>query len=421
MTLEKVFIDPITLNNIRKGPLSDHLDGFCNWLINHRYAKNTIQRHVSQLSRFRSYLQKQGISEATAIIREHIDEFLAEYLPRCKPRRSGLKIYSTELYSINRFIQYLKECGIVDVNKRNRTPYTYILEEYIRWMKDVKHSSPRTLETRCNYLVKFLIWLGLDVVSERISMLSPERIQGFFLDYASTSGQAARRSMQSTLRTFLRFCHFQGYMNRDLSGCVPTLRTYKLKSIPRAIDDKAAQNLLCSINRKTDSGRRDYAIIQLLYTYGIRNGQVRALHLDDINWRKNQIRFMALKGGKEVIQPLTNNVGEGLLDYLRNSRPQSSHSEVFLTLRAPYRPLHYSTTVAEIIARNIRKYGIQSPRCGAHAFRHHFATRMLEEGHPLKSIADMIGHRCIKTTSMYTKVDFQALNNIALDWPESAS
>jgi len=110
-------------------------------------------------------------------------------------------------------------------------------------------------------------------------------------------------------------------------------------------------------------------------------------------------------------------VGESLLDYLQHSCPEWSYPEVFLTSRAPYRPLQYSTALSEIIARRMRSAGITAPTCGAHAFRHGFASRMLEQGHCLKSIADMIGHRSIQTTFIYTKVDFQALNQVALDWP----
>jgi site-specific recombinase XerD len=125
-----------------------------------------------------------------------------------------------------------------------------------------------------------------------------------------------------------------------------------------------------------------------------------------------------MKHGKEICQPLTNYVGESLLNYLLHSRPSTSYRELFLTLRAPCRPLKYSTTVSEIIANRMKSAGLEVTRCGSHAFRHSFATRMLADGHPLKSIADMLGHRSIQTTAVYTKVDFQTLNRVPLDWPE---
>jgi site-specific recombinase XerD len=224
--------------------------------------------------------------------------------------------------------------------------------------------------------------------------------------------------MQAALRTFFRFCLAQGYVKRELDNAVPTLRTYKLSKIPRGIEDKEAKRLLDSINRSNDSGRRAYAIIQMLYTYGIRGGQVRSLQLDDIDWEQNKILFRAQKNGKDCLLPLTEDVGNSLLDYLQNSRPEVPYQEVFITLRAPYKPLCNSRVLANLIAQRMRAADIKSPTFGAYAFRHCFASRMLENGHSLKFIADMIGHRYLQTTFIYTKVDFKNLKEVALEWPE---
>ena len=227
--------------------------------------------------------------------------------------------------------------------------------------------------------------------------------------------------MRSALRTFFRFCLYQGYIREPLDLAVPTLRTYKLASVPRGLSDAQAQQVLECIDRKTEVGRRDHAIVQLLYTYGVRGCQVRALRLEHIDWARNLILFEASKGGKESRLPLTPEVGENLLDYLRNARPSTSYSHVFLTSRAPYHPLPRSSTLSAIVERHIRAAGVEIPNKGAHAFRHCFATRMLQQGHPLKSIADVLGHRYLATTFIYTKVDFNSLKQVALEWPEEVA
>ncbi len=73
-----------------------------------------------------------------------------------------------------------------------------------------------------------------------------------------------------------------------------------------------------------------------------------------------------------------------------------------------------------MVSRHMRKAGIDAPRHGAHAFRHSFATRMLRQGHSLKAIADVLGHRRLSTTFLYTKVDFDRLEEVALAWPQEA-
>jgi integrase len=167
-------------------------------------------------------------------------------------------------------------------------------------------------------------------------------------------------------------------------------------------------------------GRRDYAILQLLFTYGVRGCQVRALLLEQIDWARNQILFEPAKGGKASLLPLTPEVGESLLDYLQNSRYPSPYPQLFLTMRAPYHPLPRSNSLSVIVERCIRAAGIDIPHKGAHVFRHGFATRMLQQGHPLKSVADVLGHRYLGTTFIYTKVDFNSLRQVALEWPEEA-
>ncbi|TFH13368.1 MAG: integrase, partial [Lentisphaerales bacterium] len=199
---------------------------------------------------------------------------------------------------------------------------------------------------------------------------------------------------------------------------VPTLRTYKLARVPRGIAEAQAHKVLESVDRTTDVGRRDFAILTLLYTYGVRGGQIRALCLDDIHWSQDRILFRATKGGKDSLLPLTADVGESLLAYLRNGRPHSAFGEVFLTCRAPYRPFRESGSLSEIIRRHILALGLEVPSKGSHVFRHAFATRMVADGHPFKAVADVLGYRYLSTTFIYTKVDFNALSQVALEWPE---
>ncbi len=117
------------------------------------------------------------------------------------------------------------------------------------------------------------------------------------------------------------------------------------------------------------------------------------------------------------MEPLNEEVGESLLDYLRDGRPQALYPEVFLTVHPPYRPLRAASRVSTIVAERMRQAGVSRPK-GSHAFRHGFATRMLQHGQSIKTIADLLGHRNINTTFIYTKVDIETLRQLPLDWPE---
>ena len=350
-------------------------------------------------------------------LKKHVGEVIGEV---CRKRRTLEKHLRRVGYSVNHFLHYLRESGLVDPLPQQEI-YRPLLHAYLKWMRRYQHASDGTIEVRCHLVTQFLRWFGPEATPQRLSGLTPERIEGFFLSYAQGMGRSARRSMQAALRTFLRFCLHQGYIHRPLDLAVPTLRTYKLATVPRGLSDTEAQRVLQCINRCNPVGRRDYAIVRLLYSYGVRGGQIRALQLDDIDWAHNQILFKASKHGKDSRLPLTPEVGESLLDYLQNSRPPSSSLQVFLTCRAPYHPLPHSNSLSAIVDRHIRAAGVDSPSKGAHAFRHGFATRMLHQGHSLKAIADVLGHRHLSTTFIYTKVEFNALKQVALEWPQEVS
>jgi len=420
MALEHVFEGPRTLKRLRKDPLGKLLEGFCNWLLEHGFSRGTIRNHLSNVSHLNEHLGDPGNAVHEEIRARDVDGFFKAYSLRCRNRRTLGKHLRRVGSSVNRFLHYLRDSGLVDPLPQQEI-YRPLLDAYLKWMRRYQHASEGTLEVRCHSVVQFLRWLGPEATPERLSGLTAERIEGFFLSYAQGMGRSARRSMQAALRTFLRFCLHQGSIHRPLDLAVPTLRTYKLATVPRGLSDTEAQRVLRCINRCTQVGRRDYAIVQLLYSYGVRGGQIRALQLDDIDWAHNQILFKASKHGKDSRLPLTPEVGQSLLDYLQHSRPPSSSLQVFLTCRAPYHPLPYSNSLSAIVERHIRAAGVDSPSKGAHAFRHGFATRMLHQGHSLKAIADVLGHRHLSTTFIYTKVEFNALKQVALEWPQEVS
>ncbi len=412
MALEKV-ISSRKLTRLRGGRLGKYIEGFYEWLQDAKFAISTIQRHLLFLLPLNDYLGDDPSHEGLSA--SDVDGFLMAYPSKCRSRASPEGHLRAVRYSIKRFTEYLVSEGLYDSQEEPQP----VLDSYQKWMREKKNTAPSTLELRRQYLGRFLAWLGPRAEAECLSELTAEQVEEFFVSYARTMGKAARRSMQSTLRTFFRFCFHEGYIKQRLDLAVPTMRTYRLSTVPRGLSEAQAQKVLGTIDRSTNIGRRDFAILQLLFTFGVRGGQVCDLRLDDINWAEDQILFRALKRGKDSLLPLTAEVGESLLEYLRKARPTCcSDPKVFLTCRAPYRPFSASATVSEIVRRRILEADIDVPAKGAHAFRHGFASRMVQQGNSLKAVADVLGHRHLSTTFIYTKVDFDALRQVALDWPK---
>jgi len=417
MALEIVFDCPRTRKRLQNGPLGWLLEGFCAWLLEHGFSRYSIRKHLAGVSHLNEYLEKSGAGSRAVLTSDDIDRFFQAYPLWCRHQGPLEKHLRRARYTINRFTSYLRTETLFEARPR-QVHYQRLLDTYLDWMRRYQHAADGTLQVRAHSLEQFLRWLGPEASLQELQGLTPERVENFFLACARKLGRAARRSMQSALRTFFRFCLYQGYIQRPLDRAVPTLRTYKLSGVPRGLTDDQAQHVLKCINRTTTAGRRDYAIIQMLYTYGVRGVQLRILRLEDIDWVQNHLLFRAVKQGKNIRVPLTPAVGESLLDYLRNSRPRCLARQVFLTCRPVYQPLPNSNSLSAIVARCIRAAGIEVSHQGAHAFRHCFATRMLKEGYSLKAIADVLGHRCLGTTFIYTKVDINNLKQVALDWPQ---
>jgi integrase/recombinase XerD len=410
MALEQVFRYPRTLRRLRTDPLGKFAEGFCSSLLEHGFSRSTIRKHLLFLSLLNGY-----VPECEVLTARDAKNALRAYSLECQKTGRGERHLRRAGYSMSRFLHYLRESGLLD-HPAQQEAYQPLLDAYLTWMRRNQCASEGTLELRCRSISRFLRWIGPEATPEGLSGLTAERIEEFFLGYARSMGRSARRSMQSALRTFLRFCVRQDFIDRPLDLAVPTLRTYKLATVPHGLADAEAQRVLRCIDRSSHAGRRDYAIVQLLYTYGVRGGQVRALRLEDVDWMHNQLVFKASKHGKDILLPLTAEAGESLLEYL-HSRPPSPSPYVFLTCRGPYHPLPHSGTLSAIVERRLRAADVTSSSRGAHIFRHGFATRMLNQGHSLKAIADVLGHRRLGTTFIYTKVEFNALMQVALEWP----
>lgn len=416
MGLERVFKAPWTLHKLRSGPLGRLSDVFCDWLLIHGFGRQSVRKHLTNVSHLNEWLATRGWSWSGSLSNKEIEGFVQAYPCRYQNHRVLEGRLHRLCHSLNRFIEFLHQQELFD--PMSAAPaYQSLLDAYLIWMRDHQHAAEGTLERRRHSTERFLQWLGAQATHEGLRELTAAHVESFFIEYASAMGSAARRSMQAAMRTFLRFCFHEGYVRQHLDQAVPTWRTYKLAQVPRGLSEAQAQTVLQSVDRSTVTGRRDYAILQLLNTYGVRGVQVRALRLNDIRWVEDQILFRASKNGKDSLLPMTAAVGNSLLDYLQNARPRYSFAEVFLTCRAPYHPLSNTNTLSALVERRIRAAGVAIPSRGAHAFRHGFATRMVAEGHPLKAIADVLGHRHLSTTFIYTKVDFPALKAVALDWP----
>jgi site-specific recombinase XerD len=167
--------------------------------------------------------------------------------------------------------------------------------------------------------------------------LSPALLTAFLTEPGLRGTRLGPDSMQGrggTLRVFLRYLHRQQLMATDLSRAVPRRRGYRQATLPRAITWGEVERVLAVADRRTPVGKRDYAILLLLATYGLRAKDVASLRLDDVDWPRAQIHVRARKNGHSTLYPLATGVGDALVDYLQSGRASVADRQIFLTGRS---------------------------------------------------------------------------------------
>ena len=153
--------------------------------------------------------------------------------------------------------------------------------------------------------------------------------------HARDRSAASGKAMCWSLRAFLRYLHHKGLTPLALADCVPSIRRWKLASLPTYLSAAQVQKVLDGCDRATAMGRRDYAILMMLAKLGLRAGEVATLTLDDIDWRSGEMLIRA-KGRQRARMPMPPDVGAAVVACLRDSRPTSSCRRLFLRTLAPH-------------------------------------------------------------------------------------
>ena len=389
------------------GVLADWWDDIASFLLKRGHAWYTVRRVIEIAKPFAVWAQSLGVRNASAIT----DDLVARYLRIGRRPREGLKC-------LRLLMVFLRQRGIVPArNPELHSPSVLgIIKEYLQFLRDQRGTGASTAEQHRHHIESLLKGLGTPT-AQRLQALSAPELQRFVTRRAAGLSRSERKVLCAAIRSFLRFLYIRGYTAVDLVPSVPVIPSFKLERLPTAVSTEAIQRILATIDRSTPVGKRDYAMLLLLATYGMRAAQLCALRLEDIDWRLNLLRIPGAKGGREVVLPLRSVAGVAIVEYLKCGRPVGwPFREVFLRVRAPIGPLQ--GVLSGIIRPYARKAGVEIPSFGSHAWRHACATRMLAEGQSLKTIRDVLGHESIETTFIYTKVDLASLRQVALEWPE---
>jgi integrase len=393
------------------GPLAAFAPGFVEDLVARGYRPGPAADQLRLMADVSRWLGEHdlAVGDLTVVTAER---FAAE-------RRAAGRSHLRSARALMPLVDYLRGLGVAPrvAAAAPSTPAEVLIERYSLYLLERRGLAASSVR---NY-----------VAVARTFLCDRERVRGELalieLDGAAVSAFVQRESGRSTvgsakcmvtrLRALLRFLHVEGEIERDLVGAVPSVASWRLASLVKALDAGSVARLLSGCDRRTRVGRRDFAILTMLSRLGLRAGEVAALRLGDVDWRAGEVLVRG-KGSRQERLPLPGDVGEALAGWLARGRPRSRSVFVFTRLRAPHGGLS-AGAVSQIVRRACRRAGL--PMVGAHRLRHTAATEMLRAGGSLTEVGQVLRHRGRDVTSIYAKVDRLALAAVVAPWPGAAA
>jgi integrase/recombinase XerD len=410
--MRNIIIEGVVLSRPLEGPLAAYIGSFAQWRDQQGYRLYSIHRQVLIAARFSQWLGQENVRLRTVSF-EHAERYL-----RWRRRRERLR--RGDVAALKRFVEFLVREGVIPpakITPVRPTGFERCTRDYERYLREERVLAAATILNYVPFVRAFLKdRFGNGPVA--LSRLSPRDVIRFVQRQARRLRPKRTKLLTSALRSFLQYGRYRGEVTVDLASAVPIVPNWSLTQLPRAIEPGQVRQLLASIDRRTATGRRDFAILLLLARLGMRAGAVAFLELDDIDWNVGQLSVHGKNGCREL--PLSAEVGKALVAYLRRGRPASTNRRVFLRARAPVTGFKGASGICSLVRHSLKRAGINAPTFGAHQFRHGLATEMLRHGASLTEIGEALGHRHPQTTSIYAKVDISALRTLALPWPGGA-
>jgi len=389
-------------------------------LTQQRYNPVVVQNHCHYATQFLHYLGKRRIAvelvtqtEVATYLRYAVRRFRKHY--GRSPAPYWTSIPRSAIHGLLRRVQ---KCWPPEpvASGPGEALCRAVCSEYREWLSIERGLAVASVNALMWETRHFLSWYIERATFVSFMELTIQDIDAYFEMRAPGLRRKSLKDVAERIRSLVRYLHTTGRIPTDLAPQIIAPMLYAYETIPSALSPEQIAAVLKTTGEDTSPmGLRDFAILLLLSTYGMRNGEIRRLRLDDINWRAETLRVHHSKTGTYSLLPLMEPVGEALLNYLRRGRPKTDIREIFIRTRAPYQPL---SSIYSEVRQRLKEAGVKpSGKSGPHTFRHARAVSLLRASVPRKVIGDLLGHRSADATIEYLKLATEDLRTIALEIP----
>jgi len=359
--IETLFKQRSTIDRLQSGPSAQHLPVIAEALHQEQYPLETIRRYVRVAAGFLRWLCKRGLK-----VTEADEKTLARYRATTGRRQNGqLRAAGRGLPKILGLLRMQNVVGEPVSVALN--PGEMLLAAFDSHLQHVAGLMPGTRTQYLRHATLFVKEL-FDTKPIDVTKITPQAITDFVRRQATKLKSSVCAAPATSIRVFLRFLVAYHGLPAGIIGAVPTIRQWKLASLPKHLSAEEVDRTLETCDEKSPVGKRDRAIMVLLQRLALRAGEVARLRLSDVDWREGEIRIHPPKSARERKLPLPSDVGQTLADYVQNSRPTSSQPFIFLRTRAPFGPITGCSTVSCIAKRHLKLAGISIRGLSAHAF-----------------------------------------------------
>jgi len=327
--------------------------------------------------------------------------------------------YDHKQYCLERFIDALVEAGVAErpaPKKVRPSQLDRLRSEYVTYLRDQRGLTEATIYHCVSFLNRFMAFRFGDTLGN-LNDITPQDIVDFLRKLRSDGKAPRDKTPPSHLRNLFRFLFWSGKTKRDLAASIPRVAQPPRSTLPRYLKPEEIETLLDATWSADPAGRRNYAMLLVLARLGLRAPEAITIQLDDIDWRTGTILIRG-KGNRHDRMPLPEDVGNAIVDYIRNGRRGTSRT-LFVSSKVPYRAFADSQILNSALKSAFERTGLKPPQkyVGSHLLRHSLATDMLRKGASLDEIGDVLRHRSRMTTTIYARHDVDGLRSIALDWP----
>lgn len=404
-----LFKRPNAVERYRTAPLAESRLRY----LQHCAEGGATQRTLRKIAAYQLILLDYlDLLTVTEVLPEQIEEAADRWVSRQPAYHSQKNARASRVCFIAQAKHWLRFSGQLRTPTVSALPHAHVIDEFAQYMGQERGLSPLTIHTRCGRVAEFLTcFCGGNRTLQDLSILD--------IDAAIARKGAegcTRPSIQTyalVLRAFFRYAEMRGWCKPGLAAAIMPPRVYRGETLPAGPTWEDVGRLLAGTESKQPADIRDRAMLMLFAVYGLRVAEVRRLRLEDLDWDSETIRITRSKQQRRIqVYPLSGAVGEAILQYLKEVRPRSSYREVFMPLKAPFRPLGNSA-LWQVVSRRLRALNISAQHHGPHVLRHACATRMLARGASMKEIGDHLGHGSSAATSVYAKVDVATLRLVA--------